>query len=140
MKDLNNKQKVFCREYVKNGSNGTAAYMKAYKSKENTARINASKLLTNTNISEYIKELQEKLEDNSIMTAKERMRWLSNVVRDVEKEGVKVKTSDNEFVVGEGTADLNTKIKAIDVLNKMSGEYVTKIEGKVSVEKLEDLL
>lgn len=38
---------------------------------------------------------------------------------------------------GEDTAD---KLKAIDILNKMSGEYVTKVEGNLNVTKLEDLI
>lgn len=132
MKELNNKQKVFCREYVKNGNNGTTAYMKAYKCKETTARINASKLLTNTNISEYIKELQEKLEDHSIMSAKERMQWLTNVVN-----GKVTHTSyDSNGNAYDNEAYISDKLKAIDVLNKMSGEYITKVEADVSVNEI----
>mgnify|MGYP006999450987 FL=1 len=37
-------------------------------------------------------------------------------------------------------ADLNTKLKAIDTLNKMTGEYKTILDGKVDIKKLEDLL
>ena len=49
---MNNKQITFCQEYVKNGLNGTQAYLKAYKTckKEDTAKVNASRLLTNANI------------------------------------------------------------------------------------------
>jgi hypothetical protein len=36
--------------------------------------------------------------------------------------------------------DTNAKLKAMDILNKMSGEYTTKIEGNIGVTKLEDLL
>ena len=43
---LNSKQKNFCNEYIKNGANGTQAYLKAYKTKsEETATVNASRLL-----------------------------------------------------------------------------------------------
>ena len=61
---MNNKQITFCQEYVKNGLNGTQAYLKAYKTckKEDTAKVNASRLLTNANIQNYIQELQEKIE------------------------------------------------------------------------------
>ena len=45
----------------------------------------------------------------------------------------------SEEVVREVPADLNAKMKAIDLMNKMTGEYITKVEGTVSV-KLEDLL
>ena len=47
---------------------------------------------------------------------------------------------DGETHIYEKSADLNTKIKALDTLNKMSGEYTTKIEGNIGVSKLEDLL
>ena len=128
MRRLNNNQKAFCREYVKNGNNGTKAYMKAYKcNKETTARINASKLLTNTNILEYIKELQEKLEDKSIMSAKERMIFLTGVITGVVKE-------NNEL-----EAEVNDKMKAVDILNKMSGEYTTKFEGNVTQDIVIDI-
>ena len=41
-----------------------------------------------------------------------------------------------EFHAGDGEvpADLNTKIRAIDIMNKMQGEYVQKIEADVNSE------
>lgn len=144
MQELNNNQIIFCQEYVDNGLNGTQAYLKAYKTckKEETAKVNASRLLTNANIQEYVRELQSKLEDKAIMTAKERMKWLTEVINDIQREEVRVKPKNGEeFVIGKATADLDTKMKAIDILNKMSGEYKTILSGKVEVsKKLEDLL
>lgn len=139
---LTSRQIKFCEEYVKNGLNGTQAYMKAYKNckKEETATASASRLLRNVKVLSYIEELQEELKDKAIMSAKERMVWLSEVVNDIQKEGVKVKTPDREFILGEGNADLNTKMKAIDILNKMSGEYKTILDGNVGIVKLEDVL
>ena len=68
---LSNQQRKFCEEYVNNGNNGTQAYLKAYKTckKENTAKVNASRLLTKANVIEYIEELQEELKKKAIMTA-----------------------------------------------------------------------
>ena len=116
MKDLNNNQKIFCREYVKNGSNGTQAYMKAYTGcTEETARINASKLLTNTNIQDYIKELQDKSEAKDIMTTIQKKEFLANMIlKDIE-------------------ANRTDKLKALDILNKMDGEYITKIDANVDI-------
>lgn len=128
MRRLNNNQKAFCREYVKNGNNGTKAYMKAYKNcTKETARRNASVLLTNTDILEYIKELQDKLEDKSIMSAKERMIFLTGVIKGEVKE-------NNEL-----EAEVNDKMKAVDILNKMSGEYTTKFEGNVTQDIIIDI-
>lgn len=55
MKKLTEKQKRFCDEYLVN-LNATRAYKKAYPSvkKDETARANASRLLTKANIKEYI--------------------------------------------------------------------------------------
>lgn len=66
---LTNTQKLFCQEYLKLGMNGTQAYLKVYKSckKEETARTNASRLLTNANIKKYIEELQTKVEEKAIV-------------------------------------------------------------------------
>ena len=132
---MNNKQITFCQEYVKNGLNGTQAYLKAYKTckKEDTAKVNASRLLTNANVQNYIQELQEKIEDETIMTAKERMKWLSEVIK------IKLPDGSDEILYMKN-ADLNTKLKAIDTLNKMTGEYKTILDGKIDVKKLEDLL
>lgn len=135
MQELNNNQIIFCQEYVDNGLNGTQAYLKAYKTckSEDTAKVNASRLLTKANIQEYIRELQGKLEDKAIMSAKERMKWLTEVINDVQTEGVKIKTIDKDFIIGEGTADLSTKMKAIDILNRMEGNYTTKFSGDVNL-------
>lgn len=127
MRRLNNNQKAFCREYVKNGNNGTKAYMKAYKTNEETARRNASRTLTNADVLEYIKELQEKLEDKSIMSAKERMKFLTEVITGEQKEN-----NDAEAVISD-------KMKAIDLLNKMGGEYTTKIEGNITTDIVIDI-
>ena len=69
MKTLTNNQKLFCQEYLKLGMNGTQAYLKIYKSckKEETARSNASRLLTNANIQEYISELQEEVKKKAVV-------------------------------------------------------------------------
>ena len=58
---MNEKQKIFVREYLKD-FNGTRAYKVAYKSckKDETARVNASRLLSNANIQQAIQEQSNK--------------------------------------------------------------------------------
>lgn len=67
---LTKNQQLFCHEYLKMGMNGTKAYMKVYKSckKEETARTNASRLLTKANIKNYISELQNKVEEKAVVS------------------------------------------------------------------------
>lgn len=137
---MNNNQKLFCHEYVKNGNNGTRAYMEVYKVDEETAMASASRLLRNDKVKEYIESLQKELKEDAIMSAKERMEWLTEVVKDIQREVTSIRTADEEIILGDKNADLNTKIKAIDIMNKMTGEYVTKVEGNVGITKLEDVL
>ena len=129
-KELTNNQKRFCQEYIKLGMNGTQAYAKVYKTKnEETAKVNESRLLTKANVQEYIKELQKKAEDKAIMSIEDRMKWLSGVVNGDIKH-ISHDGNGNEY---ENEAYMSDKMKAIDILNKMDGVYITnhKISGDV---------
>lgn len=66
VKTLTNKQKVFVNEYLKD-LNATRAYKTAYKNikSEETARVNGSKLLTNTNVAE---EIQKRMDERAKRT------------------------------------------------------------------------
>ncbi len=70
MTSLSNQQKLFCQKYLELGMNGTQAYLSVYKNckKEETAMTNASRLLRNAKVKEYIEELQSKVEEKAIVT------------------------------------------------------------------------
>lgn len=131
MPELTKNQKRFCEEYVNNSSNGTQAYLKAYKTckKEETAMASASRLLRNVKVLKYINELQEKLKEKAIMSAEERMIWLAKVV----KGDIKHTSYDSNGNSYENEAYISDKMKAIDIMNKMTGEYTTNIKGNVSL-------
>lgn len=117
---LNARQKKFAEYYAQSGNAAESAVKAGYSAKY--ANTNASKLLQNTTIANYIKELSEKLKDERIMTAKDRQVLLSDIARDDENEP-------------------NDRIKAVDTLNKMTGEYTVKVDAKVEQsEKLADVL
>ena len=100
------------------------AYKDAYNARrmsDNAISREASLLLKNPKIAQRHKELGSKTESKTIMSAQERLEWLTEIIRSEE----------------ETTAD---KLKASDQMNKMQGEYVTKIEGDLKMTKLEDLL
>lgn len=101
------RQEKFCIEFVRCG-NATEAYKAAgYKVKnEKTAGVNASRLLGNASVQEKIAELREKAMDEKILDAKQRRILLSEIA--------KAKGQD--------------AVRALDVLNKMDGVYVTKTE------------
>lgn len=139
---LTPKQEKYVQNIVK-GMSQRQAYKDAYNAKYSDKAIDekASTLFNSEKVQERYQELIEKLENEAIMTAKERMKWLTDVIKDVQKEDLYIKTEDGTFEkAGSRTADLTTKMKAVDILNKMSGEYTTKLEGDLKVNKLEDLL
>ena len=109
---MNARQKRFAEFYAQSGNAAWSAVQAGYS--EKFAGQNAGKLLKNTNIADYIRELTEKAQDERVLTAKERQVMLSDVAR--------------------GTAATQDRLRAIDILNKMTGEYVTKIEGCISAE------
>ena len=120
MKDkLNARQRKFAEYYAQRGNAAESAVKAGYSAKY--ANTNASKLLQNTTITNYIKELSDKLKDERIMSAKDRQVALSDIAR-------------ND---GQDTSD---RIRAIDTLNKMTGEYTVKVDAKVEQsEKLSDV-
>ena len=141
MNELTPKQERFIQNIV-SGMSQRQAYKEAYDAEnmtDETIDKEACLLFNSPKISERYRELIEELKDKAIMTATERMIWLSEVVKGIQMEECKY-FEDGETHIYEKSADLNTKIKALDTLNKMSGEYTTKIEGNIGVSKLEDLL
>lgn len=110
----------------------------------------ASRLFNDDKVHARYIELLQQLEEESIMSAKERMKWLTNVIKNIQRDDVYVKNNDGEDVlIGSKNADINTKIKAIDTLNKMDNTYQqnVKISGSInnpfdgmSTEELRDIL
>jgi len=65
MTKLKLKPKQFAKEYIKEKGNGTKAYQKVYDASYNTAKANASRLLTKDNIKQEIADLIDKQEDGT---------------------------------------------------------------------------
>lgn len=138
---LTTKQEKFVQNIVK-GMTQRDAYRDAYncdKMSENAIDREASLLLKNPKIAQRHKELGEKTEKTTIMSAQERLEYLTRVIKGIETEQ-KVEWDDGKAVTCEEPASIKTRLSAIDLMNKMTGEYVQKIEGTVNVAKLEDLL
>lgn len=141
MNELTPKQERFIQNIV-SGMSQRQAYKEAYNAENMTDEsidVEACRLFNNPNVSLRYKELLEEIKDTAIMTATERMIWLSEVVNGEIKDTIYYNVNGVNTPI-EKTADISTKIKALDTLNKMSGEYTTKIEGNIGVSKLEDLL
>ena len=115
---LTEKQKNFCREYVRNNGNGTQAYLHAYNSKsESAASIESSKLLRRDDITQYISTLNKPME-NRIQNEREKKRkWLWDMI-----DNPNVSESD--------------RLRAMDILNKMDSDYVN-INKNINEDKTE---
>lgn len=132
---LNVKQEKFIQNII-NGMSQRQAYKDAYNANYSDKSIDekASTLFNSEKVQERYKELLKELEDKAIMSAKERMIWLSEVINNIQREEVYVRNSEGKDVLmGSRNADLSTKIKALDTLNKMSGEYTTNIKGNITL-------
>lgn len=142
-KGLTLKQEKFVQNLIQ-GMSQREAYKNSYnaeKMKDETIDNKASNLFKKGNVRARYDELLEELEDKAIMSAQERMKWLTRVVEGIEQEEVLVSLDDGSEVKKKFPAKLDTKLKALDQLNKMSGEYTTKIDGNVQIaRKLEELL
>ena len=128
--ELNIKQEKFIQGIVK-GLSQRQAYKEAYDAKYADKDIDskASNLFNTDKVQARYKELLIELEEESIMTAKERMKWLSDVV----KGNIKHISYGGNGEQYENEAYISDKLRAIDTLNKMSGEYTTKVDAKVGV-------
>lgn len=118
------------------------AYKDAYDTKrmsDNAIAREASLLMKNPKITQRHKELGAETEKNTIMTAQERLEYLTGVIRGTEKEH-KIAVVDGCTFEYDEQASVRNKLNAIDLMNKMQGEYTTKIEGELKVAKLEDLI
>ena len=138
---LTMKQEKFIQNIV-NGMSQIDAYKNSYnasKMKDNVISVKANELLKNGKIRVRYEQLLKEITDKAIMSAKDRQIWLTKVINgEINDTGSYM--LDGQSVPIDKKADLNVKLKAMDILNKMNGEYVTKVEGNVSVSKLEDLL
>lgn len=115
-------QEQFVQNIIQ-GMSQADAYRSAYPNQrmsDKTIWETASKLMTNPKVIARLTELRNELAKPSIMSAQERLEWLTDIVN--------------------GAALLQDKLRAVDIMNKMTGEYVTKVDGSLNIAKLEDLI
>ena len=128
---LTPKQEKYVQNLVK-GMSQRDAYRNAFPSsvkwKDNVVDSKASTLYKTGKIMERYEELIKRAQDKAIMSSKERMIWLSNVV----KGNVTQRSYGSNGEEYENEAYISDKLKAVDTLNKMTGEYTTKVEGTIT--------
>lgn len=115
----NQKQEKFA-QCLANGMSQRKAYRAAYPSslkwKDSTVDSKASKLAKNDKVLARLLEIASASSSKAIMSARERKEWLTSVV-----------TSNSE--------EMKDRLKAIDILNRMDGEYIEKVEVKNEAEE-----
>ena len=126
---LTQKQEKYVQNLIK-GMSQREAYKNSYnasKMKDKTIDDKASLLFKKEEIraryQELIDILNKKNTEKAIMSAQDRMEWLTRIIIGEEKEIILI----DDIEVSK-SADLTTKMKALDILNKMSGEYIEKLK------------
>lgn len=108
----NERHEKFCIGLM-NGLSQRKAYRAAFpnseKWKDTTVDKRASELYNTGAILGRLQELKEAATSNAVMTATQRKEWLTQLIND------------------EAEATPN-KLKAVDILNKMDGEYTEKVQ------------
>lgn len=118
MAELKNARREKFAQGLAAGLSQRNAYREAFpnsqKWKDRTVDSRASELYLTSEILGRLKELAAQSTSKAVMTAKERKEWLSALVYNKE-------------------ADTKDKLKAIDLLNRMEGEYIEKVQVKGDV-------
>lgn len=144
MDKLTPKQERFANEYIKT-LNITQSAIKAGYS-PNSAHVIGSRLLRNEKVDEYIKSQQDKVMDDSILTAKELLHLLTNAAVGDETETKEVVVKRSSFEKNPDTGRMNlvynehvelvgVPIKPSDRLKArdMLGKYLSIFTDKVDV-------
>lgn len=105
---MTRREKAFCLNIKKGMSNKDAVIAAGYKSKDPSKT--AYLLMLKDDVKEYLDIIAERIEDKAVANIQERQEMLTQIMRE------------------EAVAD---RLKAIDLLNKMTNVYVTRIEGDV---------
>jgi carbonic anhydrase len=102
---------------IAQGLSQRKAYREAFPNskrwKDETVDSKASNLAKEDKVLARLQELRDESSSKAVKSAQERKEWLSSIV-------------DNE------TEDMNTRLKACDMLNKMDGDYTTKVVADVN--------
>ena len=101
--NLSAKHKAFCDEYLSNGLNATQAYKSVYKVTDKVAGASGPRLMENVRIKEYLQEQGEKTAERLQITKE-------GLLQDL------IQIKENNIETRPATA-----MKAIEIINKMSG-------------------
>ena len=106
------KQEKFCREYARSG-NAVQSYISAYEKNNSysAAGVESHRLLKNPKVKARLQELYKTQNAEKIMQAEEIQTTLTEIAR---------------------TGSIKDRLKAIDILCKMGGLYISKQELEIT--------
>jgi phage terminase small subunit len=122
---MTDKQLKFCNEYLKD-FNGSRAYKATYSCKtDETAYVNASRLLRNAKVAQYIEERKKKQQEKAIITQEMILLGLKDILQD-EKEctGNKLKAMElaGKHLGMFKETNMNVNLSYEDYLNKVADD------------------
>ena len=128
---MTEKEKLCVIEWVKNGFNGTKAYMTVFKNckKESSAAAAFSRMMNKKDVAEFKEQWLNDIESTEIASANELLMYLTRVVRGQEKDAFGL------------DASLKDKNDAVEKLLKVKGLYSQKLEvsGQQLVQIVDDI-
>ena len=127
--ELNEKQKLFCLEYLKS-FNATDAYKKVYWASQKTAEVNWCKLLSNAKVSEYLASKAERKIEKADL-------WVDYVLEKLQ-EVIKIWMWEQEVELEKWkpkrVLDLSNVNSALEKLWKYHKMYTDKVEQDTSLQ------
>lgn len=130
---LTAKQELFVQGVVLEGMTYSDAYRAAYNAErmtDKTVNEKACLLAGEDKIRARMDELRGELLTPKVMTAQQRLEYLTRIVDGTEKE-TEAHIVNGEVFEIEVPTTVRTRLNALDIMNKMTGEYVQKVEANV---------
>lgn len=127
---LTAKQEKFVQNLVK-GMSQREAYKNSYNAsnmKDNVIDNKACALFKQDEIRVRYEELINATAKKTILSVQERKELLTKIAKAEEYETY----SGNDGELYTTPPRIDTRMKALDILNKMDGEYITKVEGNIN--------
>ena len=120
------KQKRFADEYIISGNATQSAIIAGYSQKY--ANTNASKLLQNTTIKNFIEERLEELDSEKIADQKEILQYLTSILRGEETEQTLRGVGEGAQVISNIEVGAKDRIKAAELLGKRHAMWTDKMD------------
>ncbi|QSO55516.1 terminase small subunit (plasmid) [Alicyclobacillus curvatus] len=115
---LTPKQQAFCDYYIETG-NATEAYKRAgYQAQDHVAEVNASRLLSNAKVREYIDERMKQKKNARIISQDRVLEFLSQVVEGEIEEEVVTFAADGTVQRTTKKPSVRDRSKAAELLGK----------------------